>query len=123
VTSAAGYLYVKALPDFVRWERTRTPSALAQLVTAPLQAVRGTIQQAQHLGTYASETYGVLRDNAKSFVDETLGELKKVSLVVIVGVETVIKYNHEGILIAIIFYLQINKSKVLNFFGFGKSDK
>ena len=45
VTSAHGALYVRPLPDFVRWERTRIPSALSQLVNVPIQAVRGTILQ------------------------------------------------------------------------------
>ena len=45
ITSACGALYVRPLPDFVRWERTRIPSALSQLVNAPIQAVRGTILQ------------------------------------------------------------------------------
>lgn len=44
ISAASGALYVRPLPDFVRWERTRIPSALSQLVNAPIQAVRGSIQ-------------------------------------------------------------------------------
>ena len=44
ISAASGALYIRPLPDFVRWERTRIPSALSQLVNAPIQAVRGTIQ-------------------------------------------------------------------------------
>lgn len=75
VSTTMGELYVKPLPDFIRWERGRTPSALAQIVNAPLQAVRGTIQQATSLGAWTTEQANALAHNAKSFADETLSEM------------------------------------------------
>ena len=74
-----GELYFKPLPDFIRWEKTRLPSALSQIVNAPLQAVRGTLQQATSFGAWTSEQAGALATNAKSFADETITELSKVS--------------------------------------------
>ena len=75
-----GELYVKPLPDFIRWERGRVPSALAQIVNAPLQAVRGTIQQATSLGAWTTEQAGALAHNAKSFADETLSDMVRTSM-------------------------------------------
>mmetsp|Transcript_24150 Transcript_24150/g.53707 ORF Transcript_24150/g.53707 Transcript_24150/m.53707 type:complete len:471 (-) Transcript_24150:206-1618(-) len=71
--SEDGHLYVKPLPDFVRWERGRTPSAL-QLAAAPLLAVKGTLLQAQ---SWTAETAGVLAQNARSLADDALLELRK----------------------------------------------
>lgn len=82
-STAMGAIYFRAFPDFIKWERTRTPSALAQFVQAPLQAVRGTIQQAQNLGAWTSEQAGALAQNARSFADDALGELKKVCVSVV----------------------------------------
>ena len=73
VSSANGALYLRPLPDFVKWERTRVPSALTALVSAPMAAVRGTIMQAQ---TIAAEAAGVLAENAKTFVTEKLTKSK-----------------------------------------------
>ena len=73
VSDASGALYLRPLPDFVRWERTRVPSALSALVSAPMAAVRGTIMQAQ---TIAAEAAGVLAENAKSFMAEKLTKSK-----------------------------------------------
>lgn len=78
VTTAAGDVFLKALPDFVKWERFRSPSALAQLANVPLQAVRGTIQQAQNIHVWTTETAGVIAQNARNFADDALEELKKV---------------------------------------------
>lgn len=79
VITESGRIYVKALPDFVKWERTRTPSALQQLASVPLQAVKGTLMQAQN---WTTETAGVLAQNARALADDALGELKKVQYVV-----------------------------------------
>jgi hypothetical protein len=73
VSAASGALYLRPLPDFVKWERTRVPSALTALVSAPMAAVRGTIMQAQ---TIAAEAAGVLAENAKTFVAEKLTKSK-----------------------------------------------
>ena len=78
-STSMGELYFKPLPDFIRWEKTRLPSALSQIVNAPLQAVRGTLQQATSFGAWTSEQAGALATNAKSFADETITELSKVS--------------------------------------------
>lgn len=74
-TTEAGNVYFKALPDFIKWERNRSPSALAQLASVPLQAVKGTLIQAQN---WTAETAGVFAQNARSLADEALTELKKV---------------------------------------------
>ncbi len=50
------------------------------MVSAPLQAVRGTLQSASSLGAWTSEQAGALAHNAKSFADETLTEWAKVNL-------------------------------------------
>ena len=76
VTTEAGNLYLKALPDFIKWEKQRSPSALAQFAAVPLQAVKGTLIQAQN---WTAETAGVFAQNAKNLADEALSELKKVS--------------------------------------------
>ena len=75
VSTSSGALYVRALPDFIRWDRIRSQSTLAQIVNAPMQAVRGTLQQAQHLGAVATDAAGVLASNAKSFADEALAKV------------------------------------------------
>jgi hypothetical protein len=73
VSDASGALYLRPFPDFVKWERTRVPSALSALVSAPMAAVRGTIMQAQ---TIAAEAAGVLAENAKTFMVEKLTKSK-----------------------------------------------
>lgn len=75
VSTSSGSLYVRALPDFIRWDKTRMQSTLSQIVNAPIQAVRGTLQQAQHLGAVATDAAGVLASNAKSFADETFAKV------------------------------------------------
>jgi hypothetical protein len=75
VTTISGCIFFKALPDFVKWERGRSPSALAQLASVPLQAVRGSLQQAHN---WTAETAGVLAQNARVLADDAIGELKKV---------------------------------------------
>jgi hypothetical protein len=76
VMTESGRIYLRALPDFVRWERVRMPSTLQQLASVPLQAVKGTLMQAQN---WTTETAGVLVQNARSLADDALGELRKVS--------------------------------------------
>ena len=60
------------MPDFIKWEKNRSPSAFAQLASVPLQAVKGTLLQ-------AAETAGVFAQNARSLADDAMTELKKVS--------------------------------------------
>ena len=79
VSDSNGDIFLRPLPDFIRWERNRSPSALAQFVSVPMQAVRGTIQQAQNLGAWTSEQAESIAQNARSLADDALGELKKVN--------------------------------------------
>jgi hypothetical protein len=75
VTTASGGFYVCALPDFAKWDRSRSQSALSQLVQAPLAAVRGSLQQAQHLSLLASDGAGQLAQNAKSMADDAFAKV------------------------------------------------
>lgn len=79
VCTLSGEMYIIPLLDFIRWEKTRTPSALSQLVSAPIQAVKGTIQQAQNFISSTTETATAIAQNARSFADDALGELKKIN--------------------------------------------
>jgi len=74
ITTAAGHLFLQALPDYVKWERLSRPSTVAQLVNVPIQAVKGTIMHAQN---WTQETAGVLVQNARSLADDALVELRK----------------------------------------------
>jgi hypothetical protein len=76
ITSATGGFYIRALPDFVQWQRTLQQSGLAQIVQAPMQAVKETIHQAQHLSMVASDAATAMASNAKSFADETLSKVQ-----------------------------------------------
>lgn len=80
VSTEAGNIYLKAFPDFVKWERNRAPSAFAQLAHVPLQAVKGTLLHAQN---WTAETAGIFAQNAKSLADDAMTELKKVRFVII----------------------------------------
>jgi len=74
ITTESGILYFKAFPDFIKWERNRTPTTLQQLTNVPIQAVKGTIIQAQN---WTAETAGVLAQNARILADDALTGLKK----------------------------------------------
>lgn len=67
VTSVSGYMFCRALPDFVKYEKYRMTSPLSKLVNNPLQTVQ---QHAQNISDAAS--------SFKVHIDETLGELRKV---------------------------------------------
>ena len=67
VTSMSGNMFLKALPDFVRFERERTSTSFQKLVSHPMQTVQ---QHAQNI----SDAAGSL----KITIDEAIGELKKV---------------------------------------------
>jgi hypothetical protein len=75
VSTSSGALYVRALPDFIKWDKGRMQSTLAQIVNAPIQAVRGALQTTQHLSAVATDAAGVLASNAKSFADETFAKV------------------------------------------------
>jgi hypothetical protein len=75
ISTEAGNVFIKAMPDFIKWEKNRSPSAFAQLASVPLQAVKGTLIQAQN---WTAETAGVFAQNAKTFADDAISELKKV---------------------------------------------
>lgn len=70
-----------ALPDFVRWDKIRSQSTLAQLVNVPMQVVRGSLQQAQNLSMLASDGAGQLAQNAKSYADDAIAKINKSKLV------------------------------------------
>jgi predicted nucleic acid binding AN1-type Zn finger protein len=74
ITTESGILYLKAFPDFMKWERNRIPTTLQQLTNVPIQAVKGTIIQAQN---WTAETAGVLVQNARILADDALIGLKK----------------------------------------------
>eukprot|EP01038_Epipyxis_sp_PR26KG_P005336 gene5336-7405_t len=74
ITTESGNIFLKALPDFIRWEKQRSPSTLAQLANVPIQVVK---QHAANLSVWTSETAGVIASNAKSFADDALEEFKK----------------------------------------------
>lgn len=76
VTSFSGALYLKVLPDFITWERNRSPSAFLQLANAPLQAFRGTLQQAQ---TWTSDTAFNLKSLASDAMEEAQELAKKLN--------------------------------------------
>lgn len=75
VTTEAGNIYLKALPDFIKWEKNRSPSAFAHLGNVSLQAMKGTLMQAQN---WTAETAGVFAQNARTLADDAMCELKKV---------------------------------------------
>jgi hypothetical protein len=68
VSTSGGGLYIRALPDFIKWDRTRNQSILSQ-------AVKGTFQHAHHLTVVASDAAGMIASNAKIFADETLAKV------------------------------------------------
>ena len=82
ISNSSGHIYLMAFPDFVKFERTNSTSTLAQIVNAPIQAVKGTLQQAQNLTMLAGDAAGSFAQNAKGIADDALGEaqnfLKKV---------------------------------------------
>jgi hypothetical protein len=66
ITSAAGHMFCRALPDFVKFESDRNTSHFARLVKNPIQTVQ---QHAQTITDAAS--------TLKIHIDETIGELNK----------------------------------------------
>lgn len=62
-----GAVYIKTLPDFIRWERNRTHSFLAKMVTAPAQVLNNGLQIAQNAVAWT-----------KSTIDDVTEELKKI---------------------------------------------
>ena len=71
IASISGAVYLKAMPDFIAWERIRTPSVMEKLANAPLQAFRGTIQHAQ---TSLADT----AFNIKSFATDAMEEATEI---------------------------------------------
>ena len=72
--SISGAVYVKALPDFIAWERIRTPSVMEKIANAPLQAFRGTIQHAQ---TSLADTAFNLKSLASDAMEEATELVKR----------------------------------------------
>jgi hypothetical protein len=72
VSTQAGVLYVKSLPDFMSWERINCPSTLSQVVNAPIKVVRGVIQSASSAASSFGENAGVLAHSVKGFADDAV---------------------------------------------------
>ena len=70
ISNASGAIFIRALPDYVRWERTRVSSPLSQILSVPANVVR----QAQ---AWTSDTAGALLVNAKTMSDEALKRINK----------------------------------------------
>jgi hypothetical protein len=49
VCTEGGQILTQPLRDFLYYEKYKAPSALAQMVAAPFNAVKGTVQQAQSI--------------------------------------------------------------------------
>jgi len=75
VSTLGGELFVKSLPDYIRWEKINSPSALSQVVNAPIKAVRTALQNASTLTSTISENAGVLAHNVKGSVEDALGSV------------------------------------------------
>jgi hypothetical protein len=75
VATQGGELYVKSLPDYIRWEKINSPSALSQVVNAPIKAVRTALQNASTLTSTIGENAGVLAHNVKGSVEDALGSV------------------------------------------------
>lgn len=75
VATQGGELYVKSLPDFIRWEKINSPSALSQVVNAPIKAVRTALQNASTLSSTIGENAGVLAHNVKGSMEDALGSV------------------------------------------------
>jgi hypothetical protein len=72
-TTVNGDICVQPLPDYISWERVRTPTALQQLVHGPMgQAVTRTIQQAQNIQAWTSEQAESIAQNARDMANDTL---------------------------------------------------
>jgi WD40 repeat protein len=76
MTTDAGSIFIRALPDFIKWEKSCNQRTLSQMVQAPLQVLRGTMQQAHDMTMVAGEAAGALAANAKIFADETLSKVR-----------------------------------------------
>lgn len=84
VSCASGQLYLIPFSDFIRYEKLHATTAFSQIVNAPMQAVKGTIQSAQNFTILAGDAAGSLAQNAKGIAGDAIGEaqdfLKKVSV-------------------------------------------
>ena len=67
-------MFLIPFPDFVKYERMHSTSAFSQIVNAPIQAVKGTIQSAQNFTILAGDAAGSLAHNAKGMADDAFGE-------------------------------------------------
>lgn len=74
ISNATGHMFLIPFPDFIKYERAHPNSALAALVSAPIQAVRGTLAQAQNLSILAGDAAGTLAQSAKGLADDAIGE-------------------------------------------------
>ena len=77
ISTQAGTVYLRPLPDFVKWERDCNPSAFSQLVSVPLEAVRGTIQSAHSTVTQLQANAQTMAANASRLADDAVSEFKR----------------------------------------------
>jgi hypothetical protein len=75
ISTESGGLYLRSLPDFVKWQRALHQSGFSQIVQAPIQAVKETLNQAQHYSMVASDAATAMASNAKSLAGETLSKV------------------------------------------------
>lgn len=79
-TCASGDVFIRALPDFVKWEKSNNPSTLVNLVSAPLEAVRTGVREATQTIHKISANALNLKDEALRFGGDALKELQRFSL-------------------------------------------
>jgi hypothetical protein len=77
ISSESGGLYLRSLPDFVKWQKLLHQSGFSQIVQAPIQAVKETLNQAQHYSMVASDAATAIASNAKSLAGETLSKVSE----------------------------------------------
>jgi len=79
-TCASGDVYIRALPDFLKWEKSNNPSTLVNLVAAPLEAVRTGVREATQTIHKISANALNLKDEALRFGGDAIKELQRFSL-------------------------------------------
>lgn len=77
-----GQIFLIPFLDFVKFEKMQATTAFANIVSAPIQAVKGTIQSAQNFTILAGDAAGSIAQNARGIAGDAIGEaheyLKKV---------------------------------------------
>lgn len=120
ISNLSGQIYLMPFLDFIKFEKMNATTAFAQIVNAPIQAVKGTIQSAQNFTMLAGDAAGSLAHNARGLAGEAIGEaqdfIKKVVIVFL---------SDERFVFTFLPNIQMNKSKLFkgvgSFFGGGSS--